>query len=73
MRYRFEAFDKSILRSLENFKDLMNLFQLLVLKTNGDVERALEFMRSLQQQGHIPSDWDIDAFARKLSEVISGA
>ena len=66
MKYRFEKFDESLRQAIENFRTLMDLFQNLVLRTNGDVERALEFLRSMQAQGYIPEDWDLDEFERKL-------
>jgi len=47
---------------------MLALFQHLVLKTDGDVERALEWMRALQDAGHIPDEWDLDEFERKLEE-----
>lgn len=66
MKYRFEKFDESLREAIQNFRTLMDLFQNLVLRTNGDVERALEFLRSMQAQGYIPEDWDLDEFERKL-------
>lgn len=66
MRYRFTAIDPALLESIQSFKDLLRLFQLLVLQANGDVDRALEFLRSLQQQGYLPEDWDLEEFERQL-------
>ncbi len=66
MRYRFEKFDENLLAALQEFKNLLDLFQALVLRTNGDVERAIDFLRSMQQQGYIPDDWDLDEFVERL-------
>jgi uncharacterized protein with von Willebrand factor type A (vWA) domain len=68
MRYRFEAFDESLRRLIDQFRDLLALFQQLVLRTNGDVEEALEILRALQGQGHLPRDWDLDEFERSLEQ-----
>jgi uncharacterized protein with von Willebrand factor type A (vWA) domain len=68
VKYRFEAFDEAFLRAISQFKDLLAVFQQLVLKTNGDVERALEWMRILQDQGYLPADWDLDRFERELED-----
>lgn len=68
MRYRFEAFDENLRRMVERFRDLLSLFQQLLLRTNGDVEESLGILRSLQRQGHLPADWDLDAFERELEE-----
>lgn len=68
MRYRFTGFDPELKAALEAFHGLFDIFQTLILKTNGDVERTLEFLRSMQEQGYIPSDWDLDEFERKLEQ-----
>lgn len=66
MRYRFEKLDDSLREALQTFQALLDLFRELVLRTNGDVERALEVLRSLQAQGYVPEGWDIDEFERRL-------
>ena len=66
MRYRFTAFDPKLLERLSGLRDMLALFQDLVLRTQGDVERALEWMRQLQQAGYLPEDWDLDEFADRL-------
>jgi uncharacterized protein with von Willebrand factor type A (vWA) domain len=66
MRYRFSAIDPALLKALADFKNLMQIFQQLLLRTNGDVERTLELLRSLQEQGYLPEDWDLDEFERRL-------
>ncbi|MFN8546490.1 MAG: VWA domain-containing protein [Candidatus Eisenbacteria bacterium] len=68
MHYRFEAFDESLRQLLQEWKDLFKFFQELLLRTNGDVEQAIDYLRSLQQQGYMPPDWDLDDFLRKLEE-----
>ena len=73
MDYTFSAFDPEFLETLKDFENLFNLFQQILLKTNGDVERALEVMKSLQANGYLPEDWDLDEFAERLEneEIIT--
>jgi uncharacterized protein with von Willebrand factor type A (vWA) domain len=66
MRYQFSAFDPALLKALADFDNLMQIFQQLLLRANGDVERTLEILRSLQEQGYLPEDWDLDEFERRL-------
>jgi uncharacterized protein with von Willebrand factor type A (vWA) domain len=68
VRYRFEAFDESLRDLLARFRDMLAMFQQLVLVANGNVEQALEWMRALQQRGYIPEEWDLEEFSRKLEE-----
>ena len=48
--------------------DLMRLFNQLLLASGGDVEEAMEWMRYLQEQGHIDDGVDLDAFFDELEE-----
>lgn len=68
MRYRYKAWDPRLLDALRQFKDLLDLFNHLLLKTGGDVDRALDFMRHLQEQGYLPEDVDLEKFRDKLEE-----
>ncbi len=66
MHYRYEKFDDSIRELLKRYDDLRKLFQELLMRTNGDVEEAIRFLRALQEQGYLPGDWDLDEFLAKL-------
>lgn len=68
MRYRFEAFDESIRRMLEQFRDMLSVFHYLLLRSGGDADRALDWMRELNDAGHLPRGWDLDGFERSLEE-----
>jgi uncharacterized protein with von Willebrand factor type A (vWA) domain len=46
-----------------------DLFYQLLLRTDGDVEEALAWMRHLAERGHLPRDWDVDELARNLEEA----
>ena len=45
------------------------MFFQLLLRTEGDVETALEWMRHLQERGLLPADWDLDAFIKRLKDA----
>lgn len=64
--FRYSDWDPELLASLEKEKALSSIFNMLLLKTNGDPERAIELMRYLQEQGYIDPELDIDAFVRSL-------
>jgi uncharacterized protein with von Willebrand factor type A (vWA) domain len=48
--------------------DLLRLFNQLLLASGGDVEEAMEWMRYLQEQGHIGEGVDLDAFFEDLEQ-----
>jgi len=66
VRYRYRDWDPRWLELLKQFEDLLELFDHLLLKTGGDVEQSLDFMRHLQQQGYIPPGVDLEEFRRRL-------
>lgn len=68
MRYRFVRFDPALAELAQQFRELMKLFQELLLRTNGDLEQTIEFLRSLQAQGYLPPDWDLDDFLERLEQ-----
>ena len=66
MRHQYLYLDPALIQALLAGLDLLRLFNQLVLATGGDVEEAMEWMRYLQQQGHLPSDLDLEAFFASL-------
>ncbi|HSH00086.1 MAG TPA: VWA domain-containing protein [candidate division Zixibacteria bacterium] len=66
MRIRYSEWDEDFIRRLLAERDLMRLFNYLLLQTDGDVDEALRWMRQLQRQGILPGHIDIEAFAKKL-------
>jgi uncharacterized protein with von Willebrand factor type A (vWA) domain len=71
MHYRYSRLDPELLALLFTLQQLRKLFDELVLRTGGDVDEALNWMRQLQRRGYIDEDVDLDAFARSLER--SGA
>jgi Ca-activated chloride channel family protein len=66
MRHQYLYLDPELIRALLAGLDLLRLFNQLVLATGGDVEEAMDWMRYLQQQGHIPQEVDLEQFFATL-------
>jgi len=68
MRHQYFYLDPALIQALLAGLDLLRLFNQLVLATGGDVEEAMEWMRYLQQEGHLPSEIDLEAFFASLED-----
>jgi Ca-activated chloride channel homolog len=68
MRHQYLYLDPALIQAILAGLDLLRLFNQLVLATGGDVEEATEWMRYLQQQGHLPEDIDLEQFFGSLQE-----
>jgi uncharacterized protein with von Willebrand factor type A (vWA) domain len=68
VRHRFFFLDPQLLRSIFADLNLQKIFNELVLAAGGDVEEAMEWMRYLQQQGHLDPDVDLEEFFADLEE-----
>jgi uncharacterized protein with von Willebrand factor type A (vWA) domain len=66
--FRYEKRDEELLRRLSAFRDLLSLFQQLVLQANGDVEKALLYLRRMQEAGYLDRSLDLKAFAAALEK-----
>ncbi len=66
MRHQYLYLDPELIRALLAGMDLLRLFNQLVLATGGDVEEAMEWMRYLQNEGHLSSEIDLEAFFASL-------
>ena len=68
MRHQYLYLDPELIQAILAGLDLLRLFNQLVLATGGDVEEAMNWMRQLQQDGHIPEEIDLEAFFAALEE-----
>jgi Ca-activated chloride channel homolog len=68
MKWQYEEWNHWIESAMEALSDLMELFNLLLLKTGGDVDQVLEWMKHLQEQGYISPDIDLEKFREALEE-----
>ncbi|HET9209019.1 MAG TPA: hypothetical protein VFR03_01400, partial [Thermoanaerobaculia bacterium] len=66
MRHQYLYLDPELIQALLAGLDLLRLFNQLVLATGGDVEEAMDWMRYLQQQGHLPEEIDLEQFFASL-------
>ena len=68
MKFRYSEWDEELIRRLLAQRDLLRLFNYLLLQTNGDVEEALNWMKYLQERGIIADDIDLAEFQRRLKQ-----
>ena len=68
MRIRYAHLDPDLLRALRSIENLRKLFDDLVLRTGGDVDEAMGWMRELQRRGYIDPSFDLEAFFRSLEQ-----
>jgi uncharacterized protein with von Willebrand factor type A (vWA) domain len=66
--YRYGELPLDLLRSLFSFEELLRMFLELVSRLGGNVERALDAMRELQEIGIIGEDIDLEEFRKALEE-----
>jgi hypothetical protein len=55
--FRYSDWDEELFREAKEQQGLRDLFNFLLLKTNGDPERALDLMRELQGQRTVRGAW----------------
>ncbi|MFN0152318.1 MAG: vWA domain-containing protein [bacterium] len=67
-RFRYFRFDEALLRDLAEFQNVLDLFNHLLLQSDGDVDEALEMLRYLAKQGYLPDGFDVEKFAKRLEE-----
>jgi len=68
VRYRYGELDLDLIQSLLAAEELLKLFQELVLRSGGDVQEAMDWMRQLQIRGLIRPDFDLDVLLEALLE-----
>ena len=67
--FRYSAWDPGLRHRLESFRQLLEMFNQLLLNTHGDAQLTLDIMKQLQQRGYIDAGVDLDDFAEKLREA----
>jgi uncharacterized protein with von Willebrand factor type A (vWA) domain len=66
--FRYAEWDPAFLEEVQRLKGLEDLFNFLLLKTNGDPDDAIELLRMLEARGVLQPGIDLDAFLRRLQE-----
>lgn len=57
-----------MIEQLRQMRDLMSIFNYLLLQVNGNVKMALQIMDQLKRMGYLPKDADLEEFKRNLEE-----
>lgn len=68
MDYRYGELPLDLLRALLTYEELLRLFLDLVMRSGGDVEEALSWLKELQKRGFIDPSIDLDAFREELEK-----
>ena len=74
MRFLYSRVDPDVRALLSLVEGLRKLFDELVLRTGGDVDEALKWMKELQRRGYIARE-DLDghvSFKDMLKEMLAG-
>jgi uncharacterized protein with von Willebrand factor type A (vWA) domain len=66
--YRYGHLDERLKLLMGSLDDLMKMFNHLVLAFDGDPERALRYLRHLQEMGYIDKDVDLSRFRSALEQ-----
>ena len=69
MDFRFTEFDPRLARLEERIRLLQEIFQLLLLRTNGDVEEALRWLAMIgERNGLFDADLTLENFKKLLEQ-----
>jgi len=68
MDYRYGELPLDLLQALLTYEELLRLFLDLVMRSGGDVEEALAWLKELQKRGFIDPSIDLDAFREELQK-----
>jgi Ca-activated chloride channel family protein len=68
MRWRYAEWDKTLENILKGFRDLMSMFNYLLLMAGGDVDQAFRWLAYLQSKGLIDGEVDLEDFRGRLEE-----
>ena len=70
MRFRYSQWTPESQTDAERLQSLLSLFSYMVVKTSGDVEEALEWLRQLaRQHGILDEDLSLQELVEKLKEL----
>ena len=68
MDYRYGELPLDLLRALLSYEELLKLFLDLVMRSDGDVEETLAWLKELQRRGFIDASVDLEAFREALEK-----
>lgn len=68
MRFIYSEWNEAFVQKLKSMRNLLSIFNYILLLVNGDVDKALKMMERLQQMGQLPSDFDLEQFRKELTD-----
>jgi Ca-activated chloride channel homolog len=68
VKFVYSEWDDELFARLQQLKDLMAVFNYLLVRLSGDVEGTLKLMERLQQEGLLDAGYDLEEFKRQLQE-----
>jgi uncharacterized protein with von Willebrand factor type A (vWA) domain len=69
MRFAYSEWDSALEQALKRFRDLMSLFNYLLLKAGGDVEQVFKWLEYLKRRGVLGQDVDLEALRAQLQKA----
>lgn len=66
MRFRYSQWDDEEIKKMLLILGLMDLFNQLLLITNGDIEETLRILKELQRRGILSPEIDLNEFRREI-------
>ncbi|SYZ72163.1 conserved hypothetical protein [Candidatus Zixiibacteriota bacterium] len=66
MRFVYSKWNDEFMQKIRNMRDLLSIFNYILLQVNGDVDKAFKVMEKLQQMGYLPEEFDLEAFKKEL-------
>lgn len=68
MRFIYSEWNEAFVQKIKSMRDLLSIFNYILLLVNGDVDKALQMMERLQQMGQLPADFDLEQFRKELTD-----
>jgi Ca-activated chloride channel family protein len=68
MRFVYSQWDDALAARLQALKNLMAVFNHILLQVNGNVDTALKVMEKLKEMGYLPPDTNLEEFKKQLQE-----
>ncbi len=66
MRFFYSKWDDTLLQQLRQMRDLMSIFNHILLQVNGNVKMAMQLMEQLKRMGYLPEGANLDEFRKQM-------
>lgn len=68
MRFFYSRWDDALLQQLRQMRDLMSIFNHILLQVNGNVKMAMQILEQLKRMGYLPEGANLDEFRKQLED-----